>query len=146
MIVLPGLRGPSSAPGQPEVHEFARIPVVNNGRVKPMDTIARTHLRIMSNRETFKDKSGASRSAIEWLLDVEADERESSSHPVFRIDHPQLLNALELGSPLTRSMAYLRPRKAEGAHRPPTSRRRIGNSSVLCVWRRGGLGASARDS
>jgi ABC-type transport system involved in cytochrome c biogenesis permease subunit len=96
MIVLPGLRGPASAPGQPDVHEFARIPVVNNGRVKPMDTIARTHLRIMSNRETFKDKSGATRSAIEWLLDVEADERESSSHPVFRIDHPQLLNALGL--------------------------------------------------
>ncbi|HUR39311.1 MAG TPA: hypothetical protein VM222_07445, partial [Planctomycetota bacterium] len=96
LTMVPGLRGPSSAPGQPDVHAFGRIPVVNNGRVKPMDTIARTHLRIMSNRETFKDKSGASRSAIEWLLDVEADERESASHPVFRIDHPQLLNSLGL--------------------------------------------------
>ncbi|HLY09414.1 MAG TPA: hypothetical protein VKW04_08950, partial [Planctomycetota bacterium] len=98
--VLPGIAPPSSPPDQPQIFEFARIPVVDGGRVKPMDTIARTHLRIMSNKETFKDGDGPTRPAIEWLLDIEAEEfdREgrSAKHPVFRIDHPQLLNALGL--------------------------------------------------
>ena len=101
-VILPGLVLPSTPAGQPQTTEYARIPVVEGGRVKPMDTIARTHLRIMSNRETFRDKEGPSRPAIEWLLDVESDrfdpskEWRGSKHPVFRIDHPQLLNALGL--------------------------------------------------
>ena len=98
--VLPSARVPSLPADQAQIYEYGQIPVVNNGRVKPLDTIARTHLRIMSNRETFKDKAGATRSAIEWLLDVETDmfdkEGRSRKHPVFRIDHPQLRNALGL--------------------------------------------------
>jgi ABC-type transport system involved in cytochrome c biogenesis permease subunit len=98
--VLPSARVPSVAQGQPQVHEYGRIPVVDGGRVKPMDTIARTYLRIMSNRESFKDKEGESHQAIEWLLDVETDfsdkEARSRKHPVFRIDHPQLQNSLGL--------------------------------------------------
>jgi len=101
-VVLPGVGTPSTPAGQPQIYEYARIPVVDGGRVKPMDTIARTHLRIMSNKETFKDKDGPSRPAIEWLLDVESDRFDpdrkwkSGKHPVFRIDHPDLQTALGL--------------------------------------------------
>jgi len=98
--VLPSASIPAIPQDKPQINEFARIPVVNNGRVKPMDTIARTHLRIMSNRETYKDSAGEYHPAIEWLLDVESDgyDRDARSRkaPVFRIDHPQLLNALGL--------------------------------------------------
>ncbi|HVR82656.1 MAG TPA: cytochrome C biogenesis protein, partial [Planctomycetota bacterium] len=51
-VVLPGLGVPSSPPDQPQIYEYARIPVVDGGRVKPMDTLARTYLRIISNKET----------------------------------------------------------------------------------------------
>ena len=101
-VVLPGLEAPSSPADQAQIYEYARIPVVDGGRVKPMDTIARTYLRIMSNKETFKDKDGPSRAAIEWLLDVETDRFDpnrqwrSGKHPVFRIDHPDLQTALGL--------------------------------------------------
>jgi ABC-type transport system involved in cytochrome c biogenesis permease subunit len=99
-VVLAGVAAPSTPADWPQIYEFARIPVVDGGRVKPMDTVARTYLRIMSNRESWKDAGGTSRPAIEWLLNVESefadkDERGRKA-AVFRIDHPQLQNALGL--------------------------------------------------
>ena len=98
--VLPGMSPPSTPPETLQIHQFGRIPVVNNGRVKPMDTIARTHLRIVANRETFKDKEEQSHPAIVWLLDVESEfadpEQRARKHPVFRIDDPQIRDALGL--------------------------------------------------
>lgn len=97
---LSDVRGPSTPPETLQIHEFGRIPVVEGGRVKPMDTVARTHLRIVSNRETFKDTSGNRHPAVTWLLDVETEfadtEQRARKHPVFRIDHPQLRDALGL--------------------------------------------------
>jgi ABC-type transport system involved in cytochrome c biogenesis permease subunit len=94
------MRAPSTAPDTLQIHEFGRIPVVEGGRVKPMDTIARTHLRIVANRETFKDTAGESLPAIAWLLDVETEfadkEQRARKHPVFRIDHPSIRDALGL--------------------------------------------------
>jgi len=92
---------PSTSSDKLNIDDFARIPVIANGRLKPMDTIARTHLRIVSNRETFRDLEGTSHPAIEWLLDVETEmfsdrEARARKHRVFRIDHPQLLDALGL--------------------------------------------------
>jgi ABC-type transport system involved in cytochrome c biogenesis permease subunit len=98
--VLPDLRSPSTPAETLQIHKFGRIPVVNNGRVKPMDTIARTHLRIVANRESFKDKENQSHPAIVWLLDVEAEfadpGQRARKHPVFRIDDPQIREALGL--------------------------------------------------
>jgi len=94
------LRGPSSPADQLQIHEFGRIPVVEGGRVKPIDSVARNHLRIMSEKETFRDKEGKSHPAIEWLLDVEteglSDEPRSRQHRVFRIVNEQLQNSLGL--------------------------------------------------
>jgi len=98
--VCSDLAGPSTPAGELQIHEFGKIPVVEGGRLKPMDTIARTHLRIVSNRETFQDTTGKYHPAIEWLLDLEAEfndkEQRARKHPVFRIDHPQLVDALGL--------------------------------------------------
>jgi ABC-type transport system involved in cytochrome c biogenesis permease subunit len=94
------MRAPSTPPDTLQIHQFGRIPVVEGGRVKPMDTIARTHLRIVANRETFKDTSGESHPAVAWLLDVETEfadkEARARKHPVFRIDHPSIRDALGL--------------------------------------------------
>lgn len=99
-VVLTGVAAPSTPADWPQIYEFARIPVVDGGRVKPLDTIARTYLRIMSNRESWKDAGGTSRPAIEWLLAVESEfadkEERGRKAAVFRIDHPQLQNTLGL--------------------------------------------------
>jgi ABC-type transport system involved in cytochrome c biogenesis permease subunit len=95
------LRGPSSPPDQLQIHEYGRIPVVEGGRVKPMDSVARNHLRIMAERETFRTPEGQSRPAIEWLMDVQTEmfsdrEQRARKHRVFRIVNEQLQNALGL--------------------------------------------------
>jgi len=96
------LRAPSVAEGQPQVHEFGKIPVVEGGRVKPMDTIARTYLRIIADRESFEDKEGQDHPAITWLLDVETEfadsEQRARKHPVFRIYDPQIRDSLGLAA------------------------------------------------
>jgi ABC-type transport system involved in cytochrome c biogenesis permease subunit len=89
-------RMPSYESTEANLHEFGRLPLVYEGRVKPFDTLARNSLRILSNRETFKDKNGDTQPAIRWLLDVIANPAAAREHRVFRIDHPQLLKKLEL--------------------------------------------------
>ena len=95
------LRGPSSPPDQVQIHEYGRIPVVEGGRVKPMDSVARNHLRIMAERESFRTPEGEAKPAIEWLLDVQTEmfsdkDQRARKHRVFRIVNEQLQNALGL--------------------------------------------------
>jgi ABC-type transport system involved in cytochrome c biogenesis permease subunit len=100
--LLSGLRGPSTPPDQLHLHEFGKIPVVDGGRVKPIDTVARTYLRIIAERESFLDKNGQTHTAMEWLLDVETEfadrEQRARKHPIFRIVNQQLQSALGLES------------------------------------------------
>jgi ABC-type transport system involved in cytochrome c biogenesis permease subunit len=89
-------RMPSYESTEANLHEFGRIPLVYEGRVKPFDTLARNSLRILSNRENFKDNNGDTQPAIRWLLDVIANPAAAREHRVFRIDHPQILEKLKL--------------------------------------------------
>jgi hypothetical protein len=100
-VVPRDLRGPSSPPDQLQIHEYGRIPVVEGGRVKPMDSVARNHLRIMAERETFLTPEEGEKSAIEWLLDVQTEmfsdrDQRARKHRVFRIVNEQLQSALGL--------------------------------------------------
>jgi ABC-type transport system involved in cytochrome c biogenesis permease subunit len=98
--LLSKTRGPSLSEDGLAIHEFGKIPVIDNGRIKPLDSIARTQLRVVSDTETFKDDQGRSAPAIRWLLDVMVDTLDSKetarSHKVFRIYHPQVRHALGL--------------------------------------------------
>ncbi len=37
-----------------KIHQFGRLPVIADGRVKPFDTLARNNLRVISNRYSFR--------------------------------------------------------------------------------------------
>ena len=54
------------------INDFGVLPVVYQGRVKPLDTLARNSLVIISDRQTWRDADDERRPAIEWLLDVMA--------------------------------------------------------------------------
>ena len=77
---------------------FAKIPVVEGGRVKPLETFARVQLRQISHRETFIDIDGNTQPAIRWYLDVIAGgmNGKASEYKVFRIENDQLLAELKL--------------------------------------------------
>ena len=75
---------------------FAQIPIVYQGRVKPIDTLARNSLRIVSNRQTYRDDQGKKQPAIRWLLDVISASDAADKHEVFRIDNFDVQTALGL--------------------------------------------------
>src|SRR5262249_45782515 len=98
---LVAMMAPAENPAnQMQLQEFAKIPVVDRGRVKPIDTLARTSLMVISNRQTFRDEAGKEQPAIKWLLDVmtsrQSDKGTAEKYKVFRIENDQLLKLLGL--------------------------------------------------
>lgn len=75
---------------------LARLPVVHNGRIKPLDTFARNNLKIVTDKQTFKDSSGKTQPALRWYLDVVSENDDSRQHPVFRVEHDGVLALLKL--------------------------------------------------
>src|SRR5437588_1157587 len=84
---------PSTPPDQMQLEEFGAIPVIDRGRVKPIDTYARTTLMLISGRQEFTDESGKTQPAIQWLLDVVTSRPPSDG---VRIDNDKLLDLLGL--------------------------------------------------
>jgi ABC-type transport system involved in cytochrome c biogenesis permease subunit len=83
-------------PGEADLRAFAKLPVVAEGRVKPFDTLARNSLRVISNRESFRDENRKSQPAIRWLLDVICKPEDAERHQVIRIDNLEVLDTLKL--------------------------------------------------
>ena len=51
--------------------DFGRLPVLDKGRYKPMDTVARNNLMIITHRQSYYDADQEkSYPANKWLLDV----------------------------------------------------------------------------
>jgi ABC-type transport system involved in cytochrome c biogenesis permease subunit len=89
-------RVPSMPVDQMQLDEFGRLPVVYEGRVKPLDTVARNVLRTVSDRQSFRDDAGQTQPAIRWLLDAIVSPETAFKHKVFRIDHPEVQELLGL--------------------------------------------------
>ncbi len=77
-----------------DLARFARLPVADQGRIKPLDSLAREHLQAISNRQYVKLKDGTKLSAVEWMLDVITGNDHDME--VIRIDHPDLLKIFDL--------------------------------------------------
>lgn len=88
---------PSEAPdGALDLDRAGRIPIVYEGRVKPLDTLARNTLKVISGSESVKDSGKKSQPAIRWLLDVIAGREQAQQYRVFRIDNISVLDRLGL--------------------------------------------------
>ncbi len=94
---------------------FGRLPAIEGGRIKPMDTIARTVLLVTNHRQDFHDEAGDTQPATRWLLDTmispapsdrllgmlvqpEKAGKETPAHhyKVFRIENDALRDMLKL--------------------------------------------------
>lgn len=70
---------------------FAKIPVLHEGRVKPLDTFAATYL------ETFNGKAKlAHTKPIEWLAEALMDPEKARRREIFDVPNPKVIDALEL--------------------------------------------------
>jgi ABC-type transport system involved in cytochrome c biogenesis permease subunit len=79
-----------------KTREFGKLPVLLNGRVQPMDSVARNALLEIRNKQTVVLENGRKISAAEWLLDVFFNAEAANTQKVFRVDHPELLSLLKL--------------------------------------------------
>ena len=83
------------------LRDFGQLPIVDRGRVKPIDAMARTDLTIISGKQTYLRRQRKEHSAVEWLLDVLTSRPPfknpaATNNKVFRIENLQVLSLLDL--------------------------------------------------
>jgi ABC-type transport system involved in cytochrome c biogenesis permease subunit len=83
--------------------EFGRLPVTANGRVQPLDSLARNALLQLREKqrlylEPWKEwyEKQKSISAIEWLANVMMNPAVADAWPMFRLDNADLVSLLKL--------------------------------------------------
>jgi ABC-type transport system involved in cytochrome c biogenesis permease subunit len=76
-----------------EMEKFGRIPVLLNGRIKPLDTVARTSLLIIHGKQTLATDDGTL-TPIDWLAEVLMKQSVAQDRKIFVIRNPETLAAL----------------------------------------------------
>ena len=116
---LSKFRPPNVPEEQMQIHEFGKLPVAYQGRVQPLDTLARNALTVVCERESVvlpnEDGEDETVPAIRWLLDLIADSPDTVDYRCLRIDNLEVLKTLQLKrDPDNRySLAELRKKKQE---------------------------------
>ncbi|HVW22116.1 MAG TPA: cytochrome c biogenesis protein CcsA [Opitutaceae bacterium] len=87
---------PAPERGAFDLAAFGRLPVLADGRMKPLDTIARNALLMLQGRQRLETKEGRTVAPVQWLLDVFYRPAEADAYPVFRIDNPDVLSLFNL--------------------------------------------------
>ncbi|MBP6344098.1 MAG: cytochrome c biogenesis protein CcsA, partial [Candidatus Omnitrophica bacterium] len=92
--------------GVRSVSVFKRIPILDNGRIKPLDTYARNLLVQLSGRQSFKGKP-----AVAWLARLVFSPDLAKTDKVFLINHPAIPGELGIAADKHRrySFAELEP-------------------------------------
>ncbi|HEX4047114.1 MAG TPA: hypothetical protein VH309_04745, partial [Elusimicrobiota bacterium] len=125
------------------IAEFSRLPVLEGGRVKPIDSFARNSLLLIRGTQTLPVE-GRTQSAAEWLLDAMFHPEAADTRPVFVIDDPDVLGILGLRQDRERRFAYwqIEPQRdevgaqAQRAAKIEASRRTRFQSSVIALANR----------
>jgi ABC-type transport system involved in cytochrome c biogenesis permease subunit len=84
-------------------NEFGQLPVVFNGRLKPIDSLARNSLLQIREKQSLDlepwkawNQSPKMITATEWLANVMMNPQVADTWPVFRVDNPDLIAFLKL--------------------------------------------------
>ena len=76
-----------------DVETFSSLPVLEGGRVKPLDSVARNSLLMLRGKQSIHSEK-LTISADEWLLDLMFRPQVADQQPVFRIDDPDVLGLI----------------------------------------------------
>ena len=79
-----------------QLNAFAHLPVKFGGRKKPIDTLARNLLTVLSGKQTVRNDAGEKVEATQWLLDNISGHTNSLDYKVIRIESLDVLSNLEL--------------------------------------------------
>jgi ABC-type transport system involved in cytochrome c biogenesis permease subunit len=148
------LAGAAALPARPvggfDLEAFGHLPVLEGGRVKPVDSVARNSLLMIRSKQSVRyDPDGegpiAARSigAGEWLLDVLFRPDLADKYPVFVIDDPEVLGLMGLEqSGRYFSFEAIAPhlgevqRQAQAAHQIDAKQRTRFQSAIVNLFER----------
>ena len=92
--------------GELHAREFGRLPVLLNGRIQPLDSVARNALlQIRSTGDVPLEEVPSWKfwhhpkklSSTDWLLETFFKPEVADTRPIFLIHHPELISELKLG-------------------------------------------------
>ena len=89
-------RTPRPAENGIDWYAAGKIPVMFEGRLKPLDTLARNSLRVISDKDDIVTEKGEKISAIRWLFDLIADAESAREYRMFRIENSEVRDLLGL--------------------------------------------------
>ncbi len=97
LFVASRARVPEPRPSEARIAEFGELPVAFEGRVQPMDTLARNVLRVVSSKPDYVDTRFEDKQpAVRWLLDLASGSEAIIKHNVIRIENLDVLQTLGL--------------------------------------------------
>jgi len=83
--------------------EFGLLPITSNGRIVPLDSLARNSLLAIREKQTLNCEPWKAWNekpkiipATEWLANVMMNQAVADDWPVFRVDNPDLISLLKL--------------------------------------------------
>ena len=71
-----------------DIENFAELPVQVGGRIKPLDSVARNTLLVLSARQKVITPDGKTISPIEWFMDLTMRPEVADTYRVFKIEFP----------------------------------------------------------
>jgi ABC-type transport system involved in cytochrome c biogenesis permease subunit len=77
-----------------QTREFGKLPVLLNGRIQPLDSVARNSLLQLRGKQTLDLGDRKKLTATEWLIEVMMKSELADDRKVFRIDNVELLGML----------------------------------------------------
>ncbi|MDP4643946.1 MAG: cytochrome c biogenesis protein CcsA [Opitutales bacterium] len=87
LILGYGLR-PTAYDSAFDIDSFSELPVQVGGRIKPIDSVARNTLLILSARQKVVTPEGEKLSPIEWFMDLTMRPEVADTYRVFKIEFP----------------------------------------------------------
>ncbi|HEY2801825.1 MAG TPA: cytochrome c biogenesis protein CcsA [Chthoniobacterales bacterium] len=89
-----------------EMQRFGRLPVLLNGRIKPLDTVARNSLLIIQGKQTLATEHGEL-SPIAWLAEVVMKPSEADRRKIFVIRSPVTRASIGRNDPTEEYFSFL---------------------------------------
>jgi len=138
-LALAAFPGFSPAPKADfDFETFARLPILEGGRVKPLDSFARTALMSIRGKQSVP-VDGKAIPAARWLLDSAFKPEAADTYPSFVVDDPEVLGLLGIPQDKTRYFAYwqIEPKRDEvqtqaaAADQVPSGKRSRFQSALL---------------
>jgi ABC-type transport system involved in cytochrome c biogenesis permease subunit len=86
---------PADGEKEPHLQELAGLPVLDGGRIKPLDTYARTNLMVISSRTSYRDTKGNTQPAVKWVMDCLAVGL-ANYYDTVSVEDPEMLAWLDL--------------------------------------------------